>query len=272
MRLLAAIPLLPSLLYAQTQTASDIARRASELDRRNTEISRNYTYLQREEQRELDGSGRVKKIESTTVDVTILEGSPYRRTVARDDRPLSAKEQLQEEAKLQKSIVDRRRETKEQRERRIAEWERKQEKQREPIRELTDAFDFTIAGEASLNGGDTWVIDALPKAGYRPKGQATSFFPKVKMRLWIEKGGYHWVKLDMETLDTISFGGFLIRMAKGSHLTVENTRINNEVWLPKSAVLRGALRIALVKKLGGEINFTFSDYKKFQTDSRILTP
>ena len=76
----------------------------------------------------------------------------------------------------------------------------------------------------------------------------------------------------MESLDTISFGGILVRMARGSHLTVENARINNEVWLPKGAVLKGAIRIALVKVLRGEMIFSFSDYRKFQADSRIVTP
>ena len=76
----------------------------------------------------------------------------------------------------------------------------------------------------------------------------------------------------MESLDTISFGGFLVRMAKGSHLTVENARINNEVWLPNGAALKGSIRIALVKVLRGEIIFSFSDYRKFQADSRIVVP
>jgi hypothetical protein len=268
MRLLAVTMFLPAILHGQDPV--EIVRRATELDRRNMETSRSYTYLQRQEQRELDGSGRSKKVESTTFDVTVLEGSPYRRLVARDDHPLSAKEQRQEEAKLQKSIADRRRETKEQHDRRIAEWERKQEKQREPIREMLDAFNFTLSGEEAINGGQTWVIDALPKPGYRPRSQGTSFFPKVKFRVWVEKSDYHWVKLDMESLDTISFGGILVRMAKGSHLTIENARINNEVWLPKSAVLKGAIRIALVKMVRGEIIFSFSDYKKFQTESKIV--
>ena len=260
--------LLPAFLYAQDPV--EIVRRATELDRRNTEISRSYTYIEHREQREEDGAGRAKKTESTTFDVTVLEGSPYRRLIARNDKPLSAKEQQLEEAKLLKSIVERRRETKEQREQRIAEWERKQQKQREPIKELVDAFTFTMAGEEAINGSEAWVIDAMPKPGYHPRTQATAFFPKVKLRIWVEKSGYHWVKLDMESLDTITFGGILFRMAKGSHLTVENTRVNNEVWLPKSAMLKGSVRIALVKVLRGEITYSFSDYKKFQADSRVI--
>ena len=80
-----------------------------------------------------------------------------------------------------------------------------------------------------------------------------------------------WIKVDIESLDTISFGGFLFRLAKGSHVTIENARVNNEIWMPKRAAIKGSARIALVKVMRGEMIFTFSDYKKFQTDSRVLT-
>ena len=73
----------------------------------------------------------MKKTESTTYDVTLLEGSPYARLVARNDKPLSIKEQHLEEEKLQKSIVERGHESKEQHDRRVADWERKQQKQRD---------------------------------------------------------------------------------------------------------------------------------------------
>ena len=115
-----------------------------------------------------------------------------------------------------------------------------------------------------------YVIEGAPKPGYRPKSQSTAFFPKVKLRLWIDKQDYQWVKVDLESLDTISFGGFLVRLARGSHVTIENARVNNEVWLPKRAKIKGSVRIALVKVMRGEIVYTFSDYKKFQTDSASL--
>jgi hypothetical protein len=267
-RLLLLTLVLPVVLPAQDPL--EIVRRATELDRRNTEISRNYTFLQRQEQRDLESNGKLKKTESETFDVTLLEGSPYRRLVARDDRPLSPKDQRKEEEKLQKSIEERRKETAEQRERRVADWDHKRQKQREPLKELPEAFNFKLAGEEALNGGVAYVIEGTPKPGYRPKSASTAFFPKVKLRFWIAKEDYQWVRVDLESLDTISFGGFLIRLAKGSHLSIENARINNEVWLPKRAEIHGSVRLALVKVMRGEIVFTFSDYKKFQADSRVI--
>jgi len=270
MRLLLLTVVLSSGLVAQDPL--DIIRRATETDRKNLEISRSYTYLERIEERELDSDGKVKKTESTTNDVTILEGSPFRRTVARDDKPLSPKEKRKEDERLQKSIEDRRKETPEERANRISDWERKQQKQRDSLKELPDAFTFKLAGEETINGGDAYVIEGMPKPGYRPTNGTTSIFPKIKLKIWIDKADYRWVRIDLESLDTITFAGFLVRVAKGTRARIETVRVNNEVWLPKRIEVKGSVRIALLKVVRGEFIFTYSDYKKFQADSRVITP
>ena len=84
MRVFTLIVCLPAILGAQDPR--EIVRRSVEIDRKNLEIARNYTYLERQEERELDGSGKVKSTEVQTSDVTLLEGSSYRRLVARNDR------------------------------------------------------------------------------------------------------------------------------------------------------------------------------------------
>jgi hypothetical protein len=71
--------LLPIAAFAQDPV--EIVRRAIELDRRDAELMRNYTFLERQEQREYDSNGKLKKSQSETRDVTLLEGSPYRRLV-----------------------------------------------------------------------------------------------------------------------------------------------------------------------------------------------
>ena len=267
-RLIALLICIPALLPAQDPR--EIVRRATETDRRNAEIARNYTYVERHEKRETDAAGKVKGVESETWDVTPQEGSPYRRLIARNDQPLSSREQKKEDEKLRASEALRRKETKEQHDQRIADWNRRQQQRREPIKELPEAFNFTMVKEEPLNGGTAYVIDAVPRAGYRPRLPSASYFPKVKARFWIDKNDYQWIKVEVESLDTVSFGGVVVRMAKGSKLVLEQERVNNEVWLPKRVAFQGAFRILLVKGYHGEFNITFQDYKKFQADSRVV--
>src|SRR5262249_7418639 len=182
------------------------------------------------------------------------------------------KEQQAEEEKLRRSIEERRNETKEQHDRRVAEWRRRQEKQREPINELTEAFDLRIAGEENVSGHAAWVIDGTPHPGYKPKSLATSFLPKMKARFWVSKADNHWIKMEAETLDTISYGALLVRIGKGAHIVIEQTPVPGEdVWLPKRIALNGAARVLLVKAIRAEMDFTYSDYRKFQAESRVVS-
>ena len=246
-------------------------RRSLELDQKNAEIARNYTYLERQLERQFDGSGKVKQQTLRTWDVTPQEGSPYRKLVARNDQPLSADEQKFEQEKLERSIDERRKETKEQHDRRVAEWERRRRKQREPLKELLDAVDFRMAGEESVRGAKAWVIDATPHPGYKPKTTAGAILAKMKARFWIDQDDYQWIRMEAETLDTVTFGGFLVRIAKGAHIVMEQTRVNNEVWMLQHIALEGSARLFLVKGLHTQLDFTYSQYRKFQADSRVLS-
>ena len=268
MRPLVYYALMVSVCYADD--AREIVRRSVNVGDENLKAARNYTYRERSQQLTLDGSGRVTKTESETRDITVLEGSPYRRLIARDDKPLPPKDERKEEEKLRRITAERSKETPEQRERRIAEYDRKREQDRDSVREIVDAFDFRISGEDHREGRDQYVIEGVPHPGYKPRTRNATFFPKVKGKIWIDKQDYHWARVEAEVIDTISFGAFLVRLAKGAHLEADQTRVNGEVWLPKRLEAEASARVALVKKFHGRLEITYSDYKKFQTDSRIV--
>jgi hypothetical protein len=244
------------------QDAAEIVRRSIATEDHTIEVSRDYGHHQRQEIRETDSNGKLRKTSSDTYDILILEGSPYRRHVAHDDKPLSASEQAKEEEKYKRAVEERSHESPELRKIRIADWDRRRRREREPYREVPNAFNLKVAGEETVGGNPSWIIDATPKPGYKPVSNATRFFPKVKGRLWIAKADYQILKMDVESLDTISFGGFLVRMAKGSHITFDAEHVNNELWMPTRVVLRGSVRIALIKVIRGEVDFALTDYRK----------
>jgi len=266
-RLVALFAIFGSILAAQD--LREIVRRAVDLDARNVQMGRGYTFQERREQHELDGSGKVRRDEIRTWDVIPLEGTSYRRLIARNDVPLSIEEKSNEEEKLRLSAEQRRKETAAERQRRIAEWERRQQQRlHEPLKELPDAFNFAPAGEATLEGRAAYVIDATPKPGYRPMSQFAAYFPKIKMRLWIDKAEGQWVKAEAETLDTISFAGFVLRVAKGTRYTAEQMRVGEDVWAPKRIWFKASARIALVKSIQLEVETRLSDYRRPQADAR----
>jgi hypothetical protein len=244
------------------QDAHEIVRRSVEASQVNIEALRNYAYVERRQQRWLDGSGKPKSTDARTWDVTWQEGSPYRRLVAHNGRPLSPDECQREDEKLRSAVEERRNETWDEREHRIADWRHHQEKRFEPMKEALDGFDFKIAGEEKLNGAQTWVIDGTPKPGFTPRNAALFYLPKLKARIWIDKQNFQWLKLDAETLDTVSFGAFLVRMAKGGHILLEQERVADGGWVPKRVFVAGSGRIALLKSVRGDLEITYADYKR----------
>ena len=254
------------------QDAREIVRRSVALDDRNSRLQRDYTFIERQEFRELDARSAVKRRDIKSFDVTVLEGSPYRRLIARGDKPLPPAEEAAEQEKLRKSIEQRREESPAGTRKRLAEWERHRRRVRDGMNEIPDAFDLKLTGEERLDGREVWVIDAAPRRGYRARsGMIARFFPKMRGRFWIDKQDYQWVKVDAEVLDTISFGLLLARIGKGTQFTVEQARVNDEVWLPKRVAAKADARIALLRKVRGEFDITYSNYRKFQADSRIVT-
>ena len=111
--------------FAAEPDPVDIVRRSIASENENAKRARHYTFLQRTEDRDLDAKGQVRSKKSKTHDVTMLEGSAYRRLIERDDRPLPPDEEKLEEAKLRKRIDDRRHEKDEQRARRMSEYDRR---------------------------------------------------------------------------------------------------------------------------------------------------
>ncbi len=255
---------------AQGPDAREIVRRSLEANEQNWKIARNYTFLQRTEERRMDASGQTKSKEVKTYDITLLQGSPYIRLVARDDHPLPPAEEKKEQDKLNKSIAERMKETPAQRERRVSDYDKRRARQQETMREIGDAFDFQVLGQDRLEGRDVWVLKATPRPGYQPRSSDAKILPHVGGKLWIDQKSYHWAKLEAEVITPVSWGLFLVRLDSGARILFDATRVNDEVWLPQHVWIAASARLGLFKKLRVEEDTTYKNYRRFQTDSRIV--
>jgi len=253
------------------EDAREIVRGSIQKMDHNLALARDYTFLERSETRELDSSGQVKTRKILLYDVTMLEGSPYRRLVGKDDHPLSPAEESAEQKKLDDSIAQRRKETPEQHARRIADWEKRRQREREPMDEIPDAFDFKITGEGQADGRDAWIIAATPRPGYRARSNVAKLFAKVRGQLWIDKADHQWVRTEAEVTDNVAWGWVVARLAKGARLDIRMTRVNNEVWLPKQIEAKASARVALVKMYRIESETSYSNYRKFQVASKVVS-
>ena len=246
-------------------------QRSAQNELQNEKIARSYTFIQREEEHELNSSGKVTSTESETSEILILYDEPVERKIAKDDKPLSPKDAAKEEEKIDKLMNDRKNETPEQRQKRL---DKKEEKQREEgrafIAEIDQAYNFTLVGTQNIEGRDAYEIDAQPRPGYKPQSRAAKLLlPKFTFRVWIDKQDSQWVKIDAEAIDNATWGLFLLKLYKGSKASLEQAHVNDEVWLPKHIHVDVRARVALFKSFNDDIDITYKDYKKFRTEIKL---
>jgi hypothetical protein len=247
-----------------------LIRQAAEKDMENDKKQRDYTYRERVEEHKLGGKGEIKSTEIRVYDVLEIYGEQVRRLVSKDGKPLPDKDAAKEEEKVQKVIDKRKNESDSDREKRLKKEEKDRAHDREFVKEVADAYNFTLTGVENLDGRETYVIDAEPRPGFEPHTRETKFLPKFRFRLWLDRTEDQWVKLDATSIDTVSIGLFLARIHKGSRILIETTRVNNEVWLPQHVALHVDARLALLKNIEVDQDVTYQDYKKFRTQTRIV--
>jgi hypothetical protein len=248
-----------------------LIRKSADKDLENDLKQRDYTYTERSEVRFLDNHGQVKKVESETDEVMVLYGEQVERKVAKDDKALSEKDAAKEEKKIQELIRKRKDENDQQRQKRQAKEAKDREESRKWVQEIADAYNFTFRGREEVDGHNAYVIDCEPRPGYQPHLKDAKYLTKFSGRVWIEPAEFQLVKMEAKAIDTVSWGLFLARLHKGARITVEQTRVNDEVWLPKHVQVTFDARFALLMSLHMDIDVTYRDYKKFRSSTRILS-
>jgi hypothetical protein len=253
-----------------TDDPKEIVRRSLEKDQQDFMLERDYTYQEREELKVLDKNGGIKHHELHTDDITILYDEPYSRRILKDDKPLTDSDEKKEQDKMDKFTAKYKNESESDRDKRLAKKEKGRQEDRAFAGDVLNAYDFRKMGEEQIDGRDAFVIEASPRKDFHPTQPHADVLAKLRGKLWIDQQDYGWVKMEIETLDTISWGFFVLRIHKGTHMTFEQIRVNDEIWLPLRISVNAGARIALFVNGTYDWESSFSNYKKFSTGTRIL--
>ncbi len=267
--------LVPALVFAFPAIAAapgpaEIIRRAVETDHLNDVKARQYVYTEQTVERDLDRSGKPKGEESTTKELLFVSGRQVERLVKKDGKPLSDREAQKEHERIEKLTEKWSRESEAERDKRLAHDADERRKAREFIGEVPNAYNFKLLGEEPVNGRPAWIIDAEPRPDFRPKVPRADILSKFRGRMWIDQGEYQLVRMECESIDTVSFGFIIARLQKGARVRFELTQVNGEVWLPKSFSVRFDARLGLVKSFRREVEQNNWGFQRFQTDSRLV--
>ncbi|MFL6351605.1 MAG: hypothetical protein ACJ74Z_07120 [Bryobacteraceae bacterium] len=218
----------------------------------------NYSY------RELDRIGSTTK----TYEVTMIQGSRYRRLIAENEEPLSPQASANERRKLEKVTAQRRAESPDQRQKRIAQYEKERTRDHLMMGQLTQAFDFKFIGSRIVDSHDVYVLRATPRKGYKPPNMETQVLTGMRGELWIDKKAFQWVKVTAHVMRPVSIQGFLAQVQPGTRFELEKMPVDEGIWLPKHFEMKSNAKVLFLFDRSDQEDNTFFDYRKLaNTDS-----
>lgn len=290
--LLAAL-FLPSHLVSQdTKTAKPDSSSVAELVGRalaNYKIREaqleNYTYLASVVRTEFDRHGKPTGEITGTDEIMMLEGAQYRRTILLNGRPLSPEQEKEQQIMLEAEAAARRA-GHNQHPVRLSSFV--------PIVQFPDEFRLRWRGQGSLDGSHVQVIDALPFEADERDSADHEYARHFRMKLWIDADEAQIVRVESEVIRTLTLdqdllgfrdqkfsgvGAWRFEYARGTKTVMEWTKVNGETWLPKWSSWKAPketvtdlapARTAGPLKFRDQRTQTFSNYKKFRVDSRVV--
>jgi len=164
-----------------------------------------------------------------TFQVSMIDGSPYQRLLA-SGTPLSTAEEAIESEKEKKTAAERRAQTPEERERRITAYQKQLKSDHEMMSQLSQGFDFKIAGTRKVGQRTVWILTATPKLGYRPLNLDCQVLPGMRGEMWIDQNTYEWVKVTAQVIRPVSIGGFLAEVEPGTRFEIEKEPVAPGIW------------------------------------------
>lgn len=212
-----------------------------------------YIYIERDEDRRLDPTGKVQSENVDVTRMTLVNGIRYEQLMEHNGQLPSAEEQKKRDREIEKL----KHQTPPERAARL----RKDQENRSFLHVLLEAFDFRLIGEETIADRPAYVLEATPHPGYHATGKYGKLLSRVQGKLWVDKQDFGWVKVDGEVTQSFSMGLFVARVQRGSHILLEQTCLGDGVWVPKRLEVRASARIFFLKSLELDRILTYSDYR-----------
>lgn len=228
-------------------------------------ILENYSYTQKIVNRALGKDGVLRETDSETLQVSFYKGFRIRRTIEKNDKPLSTDDQADEDKKVQKYVAEI--------EKKIARQEKENKTEendkRVSIAEILRASLLKNPRHERLHGRDVIVFDFEPNPNFDMKNAESmlKFFGKVGGVMWIDEKDKQVVRIEAALFDSFKIGGGLLaNLKKGATFTLEQERVNDEIWLPSTADINLSVKILLVKGISVNQVVKSYNYRKFNTE------
>jgi hypothetical protein len=136
------------------------------------------------------------------------------------------------------------------------------------IDDILNVFDIRMTGREQISGHSTIALDLTPKPKAKPRTRSGKVMQHFTARAWISESEYELVRIDVEAVDSISFGlGLLAKLHRGATASYERRKVNGEAWLPAKMTYAGSGRLLMVRQLRLAGYSEFFNYRRFSVET-----
>jgi hypothetical protein len=129
---------------------------------------------------------------------------------------------------------------------------------------------FTNPRREQIGGRPTLVFDYTGNPNAKAADLSEQIMRALAGTLWVDERDSAILRLTGHLQQNFHVaGGLLVNIKKGSWFDFTQTRVNNEIWFPRSFVAHVDGRFLLIKGFDGDGRDTFSDYRKLETTVTI---
>lgn len=249
----------------------DIAKLLTELQSNEDEVETlldQYSFTQRSTKREIGKDGVLRDAGSETFQLSFYKGNRIRRLIEKNGKPLSKNDQEDADKEASKQVEEIEKEIA-RKEKRANSGPPSENSRRISIAEVLRASKLLNPRRERFRGRDVIVFDFEPDPNFDYKNAKSmlKFFGKTAGVMWIDEKDKQVARLEAYLFDSYKVGGGLLaKLKKGASFTLEQERLNDEIWLPSLADINLSVRVLLVKGIDVNQEIRSYDYRKFSTE------
>jgi hypothetical protein len=223
----------------------------------------NYSYTRKTTARELGKDGVLREKDSETYQLSFYKGNRISRLIEKNGKPLSEKQQADEDEKVQKYLAEI--------EKKIARKapEMDENNRRLSIAEILRASLLKNPRRERFRNRDVVVFDFEPNPDFDMKNAKSmlKFFGKVGGVMWIDEKDRQVVRIEASLFDSFKIGGGLLaNLKKGATFMMEQERVNDEIWLPSTVDVNMSVKVFMIKGIDLNQTVRYYNYRKFSTE------
>ena len=255
-----------------TTLLREVSRNQDEVEKRFTE----YSFLQKGTEREIDSKGIVKKETVKVFEVFPLPNrGPIMKLISENGVTLSGDRAAKEDKRVQEEFLkaerDKDKDAQKAADQRADRERKKAARQSEDddveISQFFRHCEFVSPRRERFQDRETIVFDFRAQPGFKPSTRQESLISKLVGVVWIDPADKQVIRLEARLAEGFKMGGgLLLSLRPGAALIMEQTRMNEGIWMPRFVQINLSVKVLLFG--GGDVNQTieWSDYKHFSAD------